>query len=263
MRERIRACGILGVAALVLACSGCTHVPGVPAESAEVVRPDQQLDFHVLYQQNCSGCHGDNGRGGAAIPLNNPTYLAVAGAQNLSTVTAKGMTGTMMPAFAQSAGGMLTDQQVDALVQGMLREWGRPSDFASTGLPSYSATTAGNAADGEKAYANACASCHGTDGTGVKPGTGTSGQQGATTHSIVDPSYLTLVSDQNLRSYVIAGHLDDNAPDWRSYVSGHPLTSQEITDIVAWIASHRTPAEEPSVNSSRLSPSGVAAKENR
>ena len=55
--------------------------PELLQNSAEVVRPDQQLDFHVLYKQNCSGCHGDNGRGGAAIPLNNPAYLAVAGAQ--------------------------------------------------------------------------------------------------------------------------------------------------------------------------------------
>ena len=70
--------------------------------------------------------------------------------------------------------------------------------------------------------------------TGIKA----QGQQIAQ-HSIVDASYLTLVSDQSLRTAVIAGHLDDNAPDWRSYIPDHPLASQEITDIVAWIASHR------------------------
>jgi cytochrome c oxidase cbb3-type subunit 3/ubiquinol-cytochrome c reductase cytochrome c subunit len=30
-------------------------------------------------------------------------------------------------------------------------------------------------------------------------------------------------------------------PDYRSH-PGHVLTDQEITDIVAWLASHRTPA---------------------
>ena len=128
MTERLRAVSVLA-ATLLLACCGCAHVPGSSCRTAEVVRPDQQLDFHVLYKQNCSGCHGDNGRGGAAIPLNNPAYLAVAGAQNLRTAAAKGLPGTLMPAFAQSSGGMLTDAQVDALVQGMIREWSRPSDF--------------------------------------------------------------------------------------------------------------------------------------
>ena len=244
--------------ALLLSSVGCAHMPGAPEAGSEVSRPDKELDFHVLYKENCSGCHGDNGRGGAAIPLNNPAYLAVTGAQNLRTATAKGINGTMMPAFDQNSGGMLTDQQVDALVQGMLQEWSRPSDFTNIALPTYLATTPANAADGQKVYAIACARCHGDDGTGVKAASATTGQQGATPHSIVDRSYLTLVSDQSLRSYVIAGHLDDNAPDWRSYISGRPLTSQEITDVVAWIAAHRTSAEQ---SANRPSSSGVAAKE--
>jgi mono/diheme cytochrome c family protein len=246
MTNRLRAGRLLAATVLVLAFSGCAHVPGMPEAGADVSRPDKELDFHVLYKQNCSGCHGDNGRGGAAIPLNNPAYLAVVGAQNLRTATANGMSGTNMPAFAQSSGGMLTDAQVDALVQGMLREWGRPSEFSGSALPTYTATAPGNPSDGEKAYAAACARCHGDDGTGVKGQN--ANQQGATPHSIVDASYLALVGDQSLRSYVIAGHLDDGAPDWRSYEAGHPLSSQEITDIVAWIAAHRAPAERAAKN---------------
>jgi cytochrome c oxidase cbb3-type subunit 3 len=220
--------------ALLVACAGCANPPGVPAAGADVARPDQQLDFHVLYKQNCAGCHGDNGRGGAALPLNNPAYLAIVGAQNLRTLTAQGMKGSMMPAFAQGSGGMLTDAQVDALVQGMLREWGRASDFPAATLPSYSSTTPGDTNSGQKVYATACARCHGADGAGIK----TQGQS-TPQHSIVDASYLTLVSDQSLRTAVIAGHLDDNAPDWRSYIPGRALAPQEITDIVAWLASHR------------------------
>lgn len=254
MTERFRGGSAL-VAALVLACCGCMHAP----ESADTVRPDQQFDFTVLYKQNCSGCHGENGRGGAAIPLNNPAYLAVAGAQSLRATAAKGVPGTLMPAFAQSSGGMLTDAQVDALVQGMIREWSRPSDFSGVALPPYSVTMTGSAAEGQKTYAAACAHCHGADGTGVQgPNAGT---QGATTHSIVDPSYLALVNDQNLRSYVIAGHLDDNAPDWRSYIPGHALSPQEITDIVSWIAVHRAPTAEQAASAPRTSPAGVAPKE--
>jgi mono/diheme cytochrome c family protein len=248
----------LGLAAvLVIAFCGCAHEP----ESADTVRPDQQLDFHVLYKQNCSGCHGDNGRGGAAIPLNNPAYLAVAGAQNLRTTAAKGVPGTLMPAFAQSSGGMLTDAQVDALVQGMLREWGRPSDFSGVVLPLYSDSVSGDPSNGQKAYAAACARCHGADGTGVKTPNAASGTQGATSHSIVDPSYLALVNDQNLRSYVIAGHIDDNAPDWRSYIPNRALSPHEITDIVARIAAHRAPTGDQAVSAPRTSTAGTATKE--
>jgi len=247
-------CSALIAGALLLGSVGCAHVPGVPTESPETARPDRQLDFQVLYKQNCSGCHGDNGRGGAAIPLNNPAYLAVAGAQNLRSTAANGMPGTLMPAFAQSSGGMLTGQQVDALIQGMIHDWSRPTEFSGIALPPYSPAAAGNPSDGEKAYAAACARCHGTDGTGIQG-------QGDAMHSIVDPSYLALVNDQNLRSYVIAGHLDDNAPDWRSYIPGRALSSQEIADIVAWIASHRAPVAQQSLDNPRTTPPGVSKKE--
>jgi cytochrome c oxidase cbb3-type subunit 3/ubiquinol-cytochrome c reductase cytochrome c subunit len=256
---------LLAAGVILLACAGCAHVPGVPSASADVARPDKQLDFHVLYKQNCSGCHGENGRGGAAIPLNNPAYLAIAGGDNLRTATAKGMHSTMMPAFAASSGGMLTEQQVDALVQGMMHEWSRPSDFSSIALPPYSDPTPGNPTNGQTAYATACARCHGADGTGVRSSASNPLPQDSTSHSIVDKSYLALVDDQSLRSLVVAGHPDANAPDWRSYISGRALSSQEITDIVAWLGQNRT---QQSISNQHENPSSVAApstpaKENR
>jgi len=256
--------GWSALAGVVLLCAGCARVPGIPTEAADVIRPDKQLDFHLLYTQNCSGCHGDNGRGGAAIPLNNPAYLALAGPVNLRTATAKGTPGTMMPAFAATSGGMLTEQQIDALVQGMLREWSRPAEFAGVTLPPYASTTPGNPSDGQKSYIAACARCHGADGTGIKtPAPTATGQQAATPHSIVDPSYLALLNDQSLRSYILAGHLDANGPDWRGYIAGHPLAPQQIADIVAWIAAHRQPiAAQSNPNPSAASP-GLTNKESQ
>jgi mono/diheme cytochrome c family protein len=243
-------------ATALIAFAGCARVPGIPTAADDVSRPDKQLDFHALYKQSCSGCHGDNGRGGAAIPLNDAAYLAFAGADNIRTATAKGMSSTMMPAFATSSGGMLTEAQVDALVQGMLREWSRPSDFSGIALPSYAAVDAGNPVDGQKAYTTACARCHGNDGTGVHPSANNSAlTRDSTPHSIVDASYLALVSDQSLRSLVVAGHPDANTPDWRTYIAGRALTPQEITDIVAWLSAHRVPAAQQSASN--------PAKENR
>lgn len=235
---------ILLMNAAMVVCIGCRSMPGHPQAEIGATRPEEVMDFHMLYGQNCSGCHGADGRGGAAIALNNPAYLAFAGENNLRIATAKGLSGTLMPAFARSAGGMLTDQQIDALIQGMLHTWGKPAEFQGQNIPNYASTRQGNASDGQKVYAAACARCHGETGTGVS-----NGEQGqGSTHSIVDSAYLTLVSDQSLRSIVVAGHPEKSAPDWRSYITGsggHALTDQEITDVVAWIGAHRISNEPP------------------
>ena len=93
----------------------------------------------------------------------------------------------------------------------------------------------------------ACARCHGADGMGVKPAAkGEALPHGASLDSVVDPSYLALVSDQGIRSLVIAGRPDKGVTDWRGYITGpgaRALTPHEINDIVAWIASHRQELE--------------------
>jgi len=40
---------------------------------------------------------------------------------------------------------------------------------------------------------------------------------------------------------VIAGRPDLGMPDWRGYVAGQPLTREQITDVVAWLAGQRRP----------------------
>ena len=75
-----------------------------------------------------------------------------------------------------------------------------------------------------------CAGCHGADGGG-----------GAKARSVVDPSYLALVSDQHLRTTVIAGRADVGMPDWRGQIAGRTLAPQEISDVVAWLARKRMP----------------------
>jgi hypothetical protein len=55
----------------------------------------------------------------------------------------------------------------------------------------------------------------------------------------VDGSYLSLVSDQGLRTTVIAGRPDLGAPDWRGNVPGHPMSPGEVSDVVAWLAAKR------------------------
>jgi cytochrome c oxidase cbb3-type subunit 3/ubiquinol-cytochrome c reductase cytochrome c subunit len=232
---------LLGLGAVLLfggcmAFVGCNRIADRSRSGPEVVRPEEVLTFSTLYKTNCSACHGEDGRNGAAISLANPVYLGVTGEDHLREVTGRGRSGGLMPPFARSAGGMLTDHQISALAQGMLREWGTPNFLATQNAPPYMATLPGDAVRGEQAFSIFCARCHGATGEGNmadrKNGSGGVG-------SIVDPAYLALVSDQYLRSITIAGRPDEGMPDWRTDAA-QPLTDQQITDIVTWLASKRT-----------------------
>jgi cytochrome c oxidase cbb3-type subunit 3/ubiquinol-cytochrome c reductase cytochrome c subunit len=140
-----------------------------------------------------------------------------------------------MPAFSDRYGGGLTDKQIDIVIDGMQNRWGRSQAFANVSLPAYSLADAratgaepGDPERGKTAYTTYCSHCHGPDGRGGKKG-----------GAVVDDAYLALVSDQALRTAVIAGRVDLGMPDWREAVAGQSMTAQEIADVVTWLASHR------------------------
>ena len=214
---------------LALAGTGCGPLPGKPTEADAPLVPKQVKDFAVLYHQDCAGCHGLDGQGNGALALANPVYLAIVSDDTLRRATAEGVPNSLMPPFANSAGGFLTDEQINILVDG-IRHWAKPEALQGATPPSYAADSAGDASKGAEVFATFCASCHGPDGKGT-PKSG----------SIVDGSYLALVTDQDLRTTVIAGRPDLGHPDWRNCVTNQPMTAQQVTDVVAWLASHRTP----------------------
>jgi mono/diheme cytochrome c family protein len=222
---------------VVLALMGCDIMPGRPQHADRPTVPSQEMGFTVLYGQSCAGCHGMDGRLGAARPLNDPIYLALVPRERLRLIVTQGVPGTAMPGFAQAAGGPLTEAQVDALIHEILKRWSRSAPSPDVPLPPYAgeARTAesvppGDPDQGLQVYTEACASCHGADGRG--------GPKGG---SVIEAAYLALVSDQALRTAVIAGRTDLGMPDWRAYIPGRPLTAQQISDVVAWLVSQRQP----------------------
>ena len=109
------------------------------------------------------------------------------------------------------------------------KTWASPTNSAA-GAPAYAGSENGDANRGAQLYATNCQPCHGPDGKG-----------GPTAGSIADASYLSLVSNQYLRTITIAGRPDLPHPDWKQYPSGQPLSSAQVSDMVAWLISKRPP----------------------
>jgi mono/diheme cytochrome c family protein len=217
----------MAVAAVLCLIAGCDWMPGKPRLSDLPIRPSDVEDFARLYSENCSGCHGAKGEFGPAFALDNPVFQGLVDDDILTRIVSQGLPGTKMPAFAQEAGGFLTSEQVGILVTGMRRRW-QPSQPLQN-APPYAADGPGDEQRGAAVFAQSCAPCHASDGGGGPKAPG----------SIVDGSYLMLVSDQALRTLVIAGRPDLGHPDWRGYPPGGPLTAQQVTDVVAWLAAKR------------------------
>lgn len=209
-------------ALLLAALAGCGRAPGYPPNP--IPRPEQQLAFGQLYSANCAACHGANGQGGPAIDLANPEYQALVDDTSLRNWISNGMSGTEMPAFAQSAGGMLTDAQVNALISGMRQAWSQRNAFAGAAPPPYAQPANGNSSRGQQIYNARCASCH-----------------KGSNQDINNRDYLALVSDQAVRSIVIAGRPDIGQPDWNHLGDGAALSAGDVTDLIAYLGGLRGP----------------------
>jgi cytochrome c oxidase cbb3-type subunit 3 len=209
------------------ALSGCGRLPGKPKEADRWKPPEANMDFADLYQTNCLACHSNGRTLGASISMNNPPYLAVIPKETLRKVVADGIPQTSMPGYSSKAGGLLTDDQINVLVEGIYN-WAKGREVPTDNLPPYSAAL-GEAERGEAVFAQDCANCHGSEGAGVP------GKAG----SVVDPTYLSLISNQYLRTVVIAGRPELGMPGFRDYVPGKPMSAEEISDVVAWLSSRR------------------------
>ena len=259
------------VAGLSLLTVGC-HPPGRPDPADRPVPADQVMDFAVLYRKNCSGCHGAEGKLGPAPPLNDPLFRAIVPEEELAAIVTSGRENTLMPAFAKENGGPLTTAQIQVLVKeikgipyrlvekeeagdtppstpgengrrvdvvadagGISPRWGVREE-PPKGVPSYRGCRDGTKQRGALVFARACAACHGEHGQGMENG-------GERRRVINDPVFLALISNQALRRYVITGRPDLGMP---SYADARPqdphfmpLTDQEVTDLVALLASWR------------------------
>lgn len=234
---RSRHVRVLLASGLLLGLAGCDALPGRPTAAERWVRPDAVLDGVALFDANCRGCHGEPGRLAPVRDLGDPVFLAVIGKSELRRVVSGGVAGTPMPIFSSEHGGLLTEAQITALADGIFARWATPGAFADVDLPPYREASArragvapGDATRGLAVWKDYCSECHGENGEG-----------GGGRLAITEGSFLALISDQGIRSIVIAGRPELGMPSWREHEGKPPLALQQISDVVAWVIAQRRP----------------------
>lgn len=220
----------LGVVVLLGCLSGCGDWPGTPvAMVAPAVGSHEAFD--ATYALHCAACHGHNGIHGAARPLNDPLYLSITPKSAFAAATAHGA-GVLMPAFASSEGGPLDEAAIATFVDGVYSFWGTQQD-TSESVPQY-ASTDGDPSRGATAFESWCGACHGADGA----------LEG---HSVVDPFYLQLMSEQAVRSAIIFGRPSLGMPSFQGpfpFKGEAQLDAKTLNDITAWLLQRHAEANQ-------------------
>ncbi len=199
-----------------------------------------------LFANNCAPCHGSDGEGDVGPALNDKQFLTTAADDTIFSVISSGVPGSEMPAWNQSHGGPLTDEDVRQLVV-FIRAW-EPNAPDRKAAPAV-----GDPARGAKIFADICSVCHGQNGVGT-----------GRAPALNDPSRLLQLDDEWYRNTITQGRLAKGMPTW-----GTVLSPAQITDVIAlfdtWrqqagVAAPATPAPSGTVEVVRPSnPGGPGA----
>jgi mono/diheme cytochrome c family protein len=223
----------------------------LPAALCGTVAADESIDAERIYQESCSVCHGDDGRGavwGQASLATPPRNFRTEASRNeltrermIASVTA-GRPGTPMPGF----GTQLSIEQIMAVVDYIRGEFmaapktagGHAAmlpgnteygpigggDVQRDELPS---NLAGDAAQGALLYAQNCVDCHGANGGGdgrrayfifPKP------------RNFNDPGTQQYLTRENLYNGIKYGVIGKEMPAW-----GNVLSDGQIADLTEYV----------------------------
>ena len=175
-----------------------------------------------LFSENCAGCHGVLGQGGPnptrtgdiIAPISSPEYLRTRDDDTLRSIISQGQPDFGMSPFADTSGGPLTADQIDAVVA-FVRAWESnppvelPPEVTLVPSPTWSSA---------QIYTLVCASCHGPAGEGgIGP-------------ALTTPDFQERVSEQMLIETITAGHTDTSMIAW-----GEVLTPDQISDLAKYV----------------------------
>ncbi len=174
-----------------------------------------------LFAQNCSPCHGEFGEGGAnptrpgdiIAPISSAEYLKTRDDFTLQAIIAQGQPNFGMAPFGSAYGGLLDDDQIDAIVA-FMRSWEQNPPVE---LPP-EVTVGEEALTGAEIYAEVCAQCHGTKGEGlVGP-------------ALADPQFQSENTDQQIFDSINLGHPATAMIGWGDVFSADQI--QQLVDFI-------------------------------
>lgn len=212
----IRAAFLLTIAIVVSFQYYQLREPSRLLVDAETDKREAEEAGSQLYVANCASCHGENGEGTLAPPLNSRSFLSEVSDDQLFGLIRTGVPGTGMPAWSQEFGGTLTDEQVREVVA-FVRAWkpGLENVEKVERLP--------NPEKGAELFESVCAFCHGSQGTG-------SDQAPA----LNDDELLTSFDNDWFEDTIVQGRPSKGMPTW-----GTVLSPAQIEDVVALLAAWR------------------------
>jgi mono/diheme cytochrome c family protein len=166
----------------------------------------------TIYGNHCASCHGEQGEGIIGPALNSKQLLSTASDDLLFSLVRTGVPGTAMPAWSQSFGGPLTDEEIREAVA-FVRSWEPEATDIGSEAPEP------DPARGAEIFESICFACHGIegDGTEIAP-------------ALNDAVRLATFDDDWYRETIAVGRPSRGMPTW-----GTVLSPAQIDDLIALI----------------------------
>ncbi len=213
------------------------RIQHVQAEDAEEMKEAGR----ILYDENCTACHGEIGEGGIGPALNSKALLSTTSDESIFNLTLTGVPGTVMPAWGQAFGGPFTDEEARQITA-YIRSW------EPNALDIEPVVFVPDPVRGAEIFASTCFICHGVNGMGTEIGP-----------RLNDPDRLGEFDADWFRATIAAGRPAKGMPTW-----GTVMSPQKIDDVVALLMAWRDGIEvEYSVSIEvRLSSALLALQQN-
>ena len=167
------------------------------------------------YTGNCQMCHGENGKNGIVIPLNNPGFLEIATDRFIYETVLSGRGNTAMPSWSY-----LTDEQIADLLT-LIRSWG-----ARQPVNRFPGFGGNDKQEGALQYHFLCSRCHGEFG------------EGETGPAILNKDFLKAAGNDYLYQTIAHGRSHSAMFGWKGQTAGETrIDDSQIIDILFYMRS--------------------------